>query len=215
MPPHHYADFLIKPARKAFDALIRKEWPNIQRLMASLAQKDVTQATIVRKLSSYIRQNQTKKALWELDNLCRTLYILDFIDDVVLRQSVQKALNRGEAYHRFRRAIAYVNLGKFRVKTEAEQQIWNECSRLIANAVIYYNAPVLSRVFEQKQAVSDQEAMNIIKDVSPVAWQHVNLFGQFDFNQRASKVDIDRLAARYNDPVCWSKVLQKKVGEHN
>jgi hypothetical protein len=28
---------------------------------------------------------------------------------------------RGEAYHRFRRAIAYVNTGKFRLKTEAEQ----------------------------------------------------------------------------------------------
>jgi hypothetical protein len=28
------------------------------------------------------------------------LYILDFIDDVTLRQTVQKALNRGEAYHR-------------------------------------------------------------------------------------------------------------------
>ena len=38
--------------------------PNIQRIMASLAQKDITQATIVRKLSSYARQNQTKKALW-------------------------------------------------------------------------------------------------------------------------------------------------------
>jgi TnpA family transposase len=46
--------------------------------MASLAQKDVTQATIVRKLASYERQNQTKKALWELENICRTLYILDF-----------------------------------------------------------------------------------------------------------------------------------------
>jgi hypothetical protein len=63
------------------------------------------------------RQNQTKKALWELDNLCRTLFILTFIDEVGLRQSVQKALNRGEAYHRFRRAICYVNAGKFRVKT--------------------------------------------------------------------------------------------------
>jgi len=102
-----------------------KEWPNIQRILASLAQKDVTQATIVRKLSSYARQNQTKKALWELDALCRTLYILDFIDDPALRQSVQKALNRGEAYHRLRRAIAYVNAGKFRVKTEAEQQMGN------------------------------------------------------------------------------------------
>jgi hypothetical protein len=65
--------------------------------------------------------NQTKKALWELDNLYRTLYILTFVDDVGLRQSVQKALNRGEAYHRFRRAISYVNAGKFRVKTETEQ----------------------------------------------------------------------------------------------
>jgi TnpA family transposase len=55
----------------------------------------------VRKLSSYVRQNQTKKALWELDNLCRTRYILRFINDVNLRQAVQKALNRGEAYHRF------------------------------------------------------------------------------------------------------------------
>jgi TnpA family transposase len=117
-------------------SLICSEWPNIQRIMASLAQKDVTQATVVRKLSSYARQNRTKKALVELDNICRTRY-LDYIDDVVLRRSVQKALNRGEAYHGFRRAIAYVNSGKFRVKTESEQQIWNECSRLIANAVIY------------------------------------------------------------------------------
>jgi TnpA family transposase len=209
--PSHYADLLIKPSRKAFDTLICKEWPNIQRIMASLAQQDVTQATIVRKLSSYARQNQTKKALWELDSLCRTLYILDFIDDVALRQSVQKALNRGEAYHRFRRAIAYVNSGKFRVKTEAEQQVWNECSRLIANAVIYYNSVLLSRVYEQKQATGDQEALEIMRGISPIAWRHVNLFGTFEFNQATSSVDMDALAARYNDPIYWSRALQEEA----
>ncbi len=65
----HYAGYLIKPTRKVLEALIIEEWPNVQRIMASLAQKDVTQATIVRKLSSYARKNQTKKALWELDNI--------------------------------------------------------------------------------------------------------------------------------------------------
>ena len=50
-----------------------------------MAQKDVTQATIVRKLASYERQNQTKKALWELEDVCRTLHILELIDDVQLR----------------------------------------------------------------------------------------------------------------------------------
>lgn len=121
----------------------------------------------MRKLSSYTRQNQTRKALWELDNICRTAYILDFIDDPELRQSVQKALNRGEAYHRMRRAISYVNSGKFRVKTEAEQQIWNECSRLIANAIIYYNTLILSRVYDQKLAASDEEAIKILREFRP------------------------------------------------
>jgi hypothetical protein len=31
--PNHYAHYLIKPARKTFDALIVKEWPNIQRIL--------------------------------------------------------------------------------------------------------------------------------------------------------------------------------------
>ena len=120
---NQYWDVLIKPVRKVNEPLICQEWPNDQQIMASLAQKDVMQATIVRKLSAYARQNQTKEALWELDNICRTLYILNLIDDVTLRQSVQRALNRGEAPHRFRRAIAYLISGKLRVRTEAEQQI--------------------------------------------------------------------------------------------
>jgi Tn3 transposase DDE domain len=55
--------------------LVANPVPNIQRIMASLAQKDVTQATIVRKPARYARQNQTKKALWELENICRALHI--------------------------------------------------------------------------------------------------------------------------------------------
>jgi hypothetical protein len=177
--------------------------------MASLAQKDVTQATIIRKLSSYTRQNQTKKALWELDNICRTLYILDFIDDVSLRQSVQKALNRGEAYHRFRKSVAYMNNGKFRVKTEAEQNIWNECSRLIANVIIYYNTALLSKVYEQKRAAGDEEAVATLAGVSPVAWRHVNLIGKFEFTAEAPQVDIDALAARYAEPGYWNKAFEE------
>ncbi len=148
--PGKYGNALITPARKANESLICQEWPNVQWIMASLTQKDVTQATIVRKFSASARQNQAKKALWKLDDICRTQYILNFIDDVALGQSVQKALNRGEAYHRFHCAIAYVDAGKLHVGTEAEQQLCNECSRLIANAVIYYNAAIASRVLDPR-----------------------------------------------------------------
>lgn len=142
------------------------------------------------------------------------MYILNFIDDVALRQCVQKALNRGEAYHRLRRAVAYVNGGKFRVKTEAEQQLWNECSRLITNAIIYYNMLLLSRVYEQKQAAGDQEAMAMVKGISPVAWQHVNLIGKFEFSIAESIVDIDALVAGYADQAFWSKVSRNEPDGH-
>lgn len=213
--PKSCADYLIKPSRRVLESLIVKEWPNIQRIMASLSQKAVSQSTIIRKLSSYARQNQTKRALWELENICRTSYLLDFIDDVDLRQSVQKALNRGEAYHRFRRAIAYVNSGKYRVKTEAEQQVWNECSRLIANAIIFYNSMLLSRVCEQKRLAGDQQAVEVLHGMSPVAWQHVNLIGKFEFGASTSGVDMDALAALFNDPKIWQKSLDEGGDENS
>lgn len=209
--PTQYGDALIKPSRKANEALIIPEWPNIQRIMASLGQKEVSQSTIIRKLASYARQNQTKKALWELDNIYRTLYILDFIDDVSLRQSVQKALNRGEAYHRCRRAIAFVNSGKFRVQTEAEQQIWNDCSRFIANAIIYYNTALLSRVYDQKLAEGDEEAIEILKGISPVAWQHINLFGTFEFTPGEMGIDLDSLAMILMNKVNWKDTAGAKI----
>lgn len=37
--------------------------------------------------------------------------------------------------------------------------------------------------------------MELIGSISPVAWQHVNLFGAFEFSQTDITVDIDALAA--------------------
>ena len=60
-PSHYDDDFLIKPSRKVLEELIEKEWPTVQRILVSLAQKDITQATIVRKLTSYARQESNQK----------------------------------------------------------------------------------------------------------------------------------------------------------
>ena len=104
-----------------------------------------TQSTIIRKLSSYARKNRTKKALWEYDNIVRTHYILRYINSRELRKNVQKALSRGENYNRLRKHIFYAHGGKFRVHSVQEQQVWSECTRLIANCIIYYNTYLLSK----------------------------------------------------------------------
>jgi Tn3 transposase DDE domain len=72
--------------------------------------------------------------------------------------------------------------------------------RLIANAIIYYNTLLLSRVYEHKLAANDQNAIEILKGISPVAWRNVNLIGNFDFTTGTSPVDIEALAERYEKP---------------
>jgi hypothetical protein len=39
------------------------------------------------------------------------------------------------------------------------------------------------------------------------AWQHVHLIGAFDFEKTESQIDIDALAARYDDPDFWNRAL--------
>lgn len=80
-------------------------------------------------------------------------------------------------------------------------------------AIAAYNTLLLSRVYEQKLAADDQEAIKIIRGTSPVAWRDVNLIGNFDFAARTSQVDIEALAARYNDPDFWRRSMQESDDE--
>ncbi len=88
----------IKPTHKINSSLIIKEWDNIIRILASLAMKETTQSIVVRKLSSYKRNNPTLKALIEFDKIIMSLYMLDYIDDSDMRSNVHRYLNRGKLY---------------------------------------------------------------------------------------------------------------------
>jgi TnpA family transposase len=175
---------------------IIREWDECQRIFASLARKHTTQSTIVRKLSSHARNNRTKRALWEYDGIHRSIYLLDYIDSPSLRQNVQKALNRGESYHQLRRAVSFASFGKLRFKTEYEQDLWSECSRLIANCIIFYNASVLSRLLEHQKQAGDTQAAEATERASPVAWQHINLHGRYEFQKLPDPLNVDDIIRR-------------------
>jgi TnpA family transposase len=192
-PSHYPANWLIRPIRKANEERIGDEWDNIQRIMVSLALKTTTQSIIVRKLSSHARKNRTQQALWEYDNIHASLYLLNYVDLPSLRRNVQSALNRGENYHRLRRAVAYANFGKLRFKSEDEQQIWNECSRLITNCIIFYNATLLSNLLEIKQQRGDVQQVALLKYVSLIAWQHINFYGHYTFITLPEPIDVQAL----------------------
>jgi TnpA family transposase len=178
---------LKKPIRSE---TIVQEWDTIQRIVISLQRKTTSQATLIRKLSTYSKSHSLVQALTEYDRLVKASYLLNYIDDAALRNYVQRALNRGEAYHQLRRAVASVNGNRFRGSSDQEIDIWNECARLLTNAIIYFNSLILSNLLAYYRVIEDQENLERVKKVSPVAWVNVNLNGTYSFTFEQNMISM-------------------------
>jgi len=181
---------LKKPIKT--DCII-EHWDTIQRIVISLQEKSTTQAILVRKLSGYSKNHPLLQALTEYNRMIKAMYLLEYIDDNSLRGYVQRALNRGEAYHQLRRAIASVNGNRFRGSSDYEISLWNECARLLTNAIIYFNSMILSRLLNHFECIGDEKKLTITKQVSPVAWHNINLNGTYSFDFDHNLIDFEEI----------------------
>jgi TnpA family transposase len=187
--------FWIKPVGRIDCKLIEEEWPQLQRIFVTLAVKETTQSTIVKKLCTYSYSNRIKKALFEYDKLVRSIYTLEYLMNPELQRQVQRSQNRVESYHQLRAAIAEVSGRKqLTGKTDFVVDVSNECGRLIALAIIYYNAALLTRLLWRYQKEGHKRGLALLSKISPIAWQHIYLLGHYLFNGQ-HHIDLDEIIA--------------------
>jgi hypothetical protein len=86
-----------------------------------------------------------------------------------------------------------VNGNRFRGKSDDEINLWNECARLLTNAIIYFNSLILTRLLKHFEAEGDDMKLEIIKQVSPVAWHNINLNGTYSFSFEKNLLDLDEI----------------------
>ena len=194
-PNQYGAEALFRPVRMLNLDLISREWDNLLRIFVSLARKTTTQSVLVSKLSATKRRNRMLQALWEYDHLVASQYLLDYVDSETVRQHVQRALNRGEQYHQLKRALTQGNAGKLRFNSDEEQELWDACSRLLVNAILYYNIRMLSDAVALKESHGDTDGAAFLKDVSPMAWHHINVGGQYAFGDEPAAVPLAHCVA--------------------
>src|ERR1019366_7223410 len=157
--PAQYKQFLLRPAGRVDLQAIIDEKPNIDCIVATLGLKEMTQGTLIRKLCTYTQENPTRRAIFEFDRLVRSIYTLRYMRDPKLQRHVHRSQNRVESYHQLRAAIAQVG-GKKELtgRTDLEFEISHQCGRLIANAIVYYNSAILSRLLQKYEASGNEMA---------------------------------------------------------
>ena len=187
-----YADFLIQPVGQIDRHLIADEKSNLDHIAATLGLKEMSQSVLVRKICTLSGHHRTRKALFEYDKLIRSIYTLRYLRDPKLQRDVHRSENRIESYHQLRSTIAHVN-GKKELtgRTDLEVNISNHCGRLIANVVIAYNSMLLSGLLGRCLAAGNQKALDLLRRISPAAWQHLHFLGHYSFRGKHNPIDLE------------------------
>jgi len=123
-------------------------WDEILRLATSIKQGTVTASLMIRKLGSYPRQNGLAIALCELGRIERSLFILDWLQNVELRRRVHAGLNKGEARNALARAVFFNRLGEIRDRSFEQQRYRASGLNLVTAAIVLWNTVYLEKAIE-------------------------------------------------------------------
>lgn len=162
---------------------IRSHWDEILRLAASIKQGTVTASLMLRKLGSYPRQNGLAVALRELGRIERTLFALDWMQNVELRRRVQSGLNKGEAKNALARAVFLNRLGEVRDRSFENQRYRASGLNLVVTAIILWNTVYLERAIQALRDSGQDIDEKLLPHLSPLGWEHINLTGDYIWQQ--------------------------------
>ena len=164
---------------KINEPLIERNWPDILRVMATIAAGIVAPSQILRKLASYPRQNELALALREVGRVERTLFMIDWILDAGLQRQAQIGLNKGEAHHALKRAISFHRRGEIRDRSGEGQHYRIAGMNLLAAIIIFWNTMKLGEVVSNRAADGVVIPPDLLAHVSPLGWEHINLTGEY------------------------------------
>jgi TnpA family transposase len=183
--------FKILPHKYVSEAIIRENWDDILRLTATIKLKLTPASQIFKRLNSYSKQHKLYQALKAFGQITKSLFILTYIDDVELRQAIEKQLNKVEHSHKFANAVYYGGNQEFLQATKEEQQKAEACKRLIQNAIILWNYLYLSKkIMDEKDEAKRKQILKTIQSGSVVTWSHVHLHGEYDFSEEKLRDSI-------------------------
>lgn len=179
-------NFKVLPtALKYIDpVIIREQWDNYLRLLVTIKLREITASRLLKRLSSYSKQHPLYRALKQNGRIFKTYFLLKFIDDIDLRKSTEKALNRIEKSHQFAKAIYFWNNQEMKVGTKEEQEIAVATRHLIQNSIVLWNYLKISDKLSKCRGKSEfNEIVAAVKNGSIMTWQHINIHGEYNFKK--------------------------------
>lgn len=158
--------------------LIETCWQDLMQTALSIQAGRISSPLLLRRLSAGTKRNRLFLAAQELGRALRTVFLLKWISNLSMRQSVTSETNKIESYNGFAK---YLSFGGDVIPNNEpdEQQKRLRFNDLIASAVILQNTVDMTHVVQQLVAEGHPFSMTDVGYLSPYPTSGVKRFGDY------------------------------------
>ncbi|UBF30112.1 Tn3 family transposase (plasmid) [Kovacikia minuta CCNUW1] len=170
---HDYGVFTPLLTKTADLNIIEEQWEEMIRVATSLKQRTAPANVIVQRLTNSFPADRLSKAFTHLGRILKTQYILRYLTEPSLRQTVQRQLNKGEYRHKLPRRVFFADQGEF--TTGDYEEIMNKasCLSLVSNAILYWNTIKINEIVESLRAQGELIEAETLSHISLLPFRHV------------------------------------------
>lgn len=193
---YNHIDSLFKDSVK-WD-IIETHYEDLFQIILSIKSGKILPSTLLRKLNNYSKKNKLFQAFRELGNVIRTMYLLDFISDIKLREKITESTNKTESYNAFSKWFFFGGEGVIRENSIDEQTKVIKYNELLANAVILQNTIDMGNTIKRLKDDGVEVSKQDIKNLSPYLTSHIKRFGEYiiDLEGKSEPIvnlDLDKI----------------------
>ncbi len=114
---------------------------------------------------------------------------LAWLEDPELRRRCQAGLNKGESRHFLAQAVYTQKQGRITDRTFLSQNFRASGLNLMIAAIVYWNTIYMDRAVQHLRANGIEVPDHLLAHVAPLGWAHINLTGDYLWEQAARMTD--------------------------
>jgi hypothetical protein len=145
----------------------------------------------LRKLGTYSRKNRLYLAAREVGRVIRTIFLLEYLSNVKLRQEITASTNKVEAYNGFAKYLFFGGEGVIGEHDREEQEKCIKYNDLVANAVIFQN--VVDMTYALRDLIQEGYPVQraAVAGLSPYITRNLKRFGEYAVNLDMTPTPLD------------------------
>ena len=176
--------------------VIEKHWQDIMQVVFSIREGKMSSSKLLRKLSNNSRKNRLYQAFQELGYVIRTLFLLEYISDVELRDTITAQTNTVEAYNTLSDWCAFGSDILVASNDDIEMEKAVKYNDILSNAVILQNVSDMTDIIADLIDEGHKITKEDMSYLCPYWTSHLKRFGDIVMDFSAVPKSVERSRSR-------------------